>query len=185
MANVLRHLCPISHFHFSIFSLYIILTRRISALYCDTLAKKQGVLMAVNKKINKALLEYAIKSNYKTVAEFAKEKKFKQNLVYNWIYGKTSPSDHQRKRLCRALNIPEDKILLSSLASSFRGLENALFRWSEEHRNLERESLPDHVAVNVLLSLRTTAEQEAIEDESVEAPFFVQGPDESSDTSEQ
>ena len=139
-------------------------------------------VMAVNKKINTALLEYAIVSNYDNRRAFAIEHNFRPGDIYNWISGTSAPSDHQRKKLCKILDISESKILLSSLGNMFKGLESAMTRWSEQHKNQLRESIPDHVAVNVLLSLKETAEQEAEEDESAEAPFYVQGPSEPSDT---
>ena len=131
-----------------------------------------------NLKINFMLLDYAIQSNYKSRRAFAIEHKFKPHDVQNWSAGKSSPSDRQRKRLCQILNLSEQQLLLSSLSNMFNGLEFAITRWSEEHRSLQRESLSDSDAIKVLMSLTTVAEQEAIEDDSIEAPFFVQGPDE-------
>ena len=137
------------------------------------------------QKINYTLLDYAIKRDYNSRRAFAKEHNFNNQQVQKWCVGNTSPTDEDRKKLCEALDISEDQLLLSSLSHIFQGLEAALTRWSDEHQRLERGSLSDSDAIKLLQVLAPAAVEEAAEDESKEAPFFVQGPTEPSDSAEQ
>ena len=132
--------------------------------------------------INSTLLNTLV-TKRGTKIGFARDHNFKKQDIMNWTLGISLPSEHQLKKLCKALEISPEILMLPGELYVAKGWQAALTRWAEQHIENEREPIRDTDAINLIKTSTPDALEEA-EDESGESPFYVQGPSKSPDTTE-
>ena len=132
--------------------------------------------------INSSLLNSLI-TNLGTKVGFARKHNFRQRDIINWTLGLTRPSKGQIQKLCKALEITPEMILLPGEIHAGRGWQTGLSRWAQGHIDNTGPPLTNNEAIR-LIELTTPDTLEKATDEGTESPFFVQGPSESHNTTE-
>lgn len=132
--------------------------------------------------INSSLLNILITDEYRKV-DFARQHNFRYQDIINWTLGLTRPSEHQVQKLCRALEITPEMLLIPGEIHISKGWQAALTRWAQRHIDNDKEPLRDADAINLIKSSAPDVMEET-EDESKESPLLVQSSSDSSSTAE-